>query len=268
MHYFITALCVACCHAVSGQSFPFIGPAANGIGYASSCSADEWAVYNNPAGARGNGETKAAFAYDVFPGFASFHRIAAVVSLPFANGGINAGVFRLGDDLYNEHVITAAYAQKLGISSLGVSVKYLQVAAEGFGSKGVATFSAGGITELAPWLKAGAYAINLTQPKIAEQEKISTFLIFGVALRASDNVSVLAEAEKNIGEDTLIKLGLEYRQGKKFILRTGFHPDPAAGFFGFGFRTKKLYFDYAFSYLPQIGSRHQAGIAYIMKRKQ
>jgi hypothetical protein len=256
------------CHVVRSQSFPFIGPSANGIAYASSCSADEWAVYNNPAGARGSGEMKAALTYDVFPGFTSFNRIAAVVSVPFRNGGINAGVFRFGDDLYNEHVITAAYAQKLGISSLGVSVKYLQIAAEGFGSNGVATFSAGGITELTPWLKTGAYVINLTQPDIAEQEKIPTYLLFGVALKASHNVSVLAEAEKDIGENTLIKVGVEYIQGKKFILRTGFHPAPAAAFFGFGFRTKKLHFDYAFSYTPEVGSRHQAGIAYMMKQNQ
>jgi hypothetical protein len=268
VRYFLTAMCIAYCHVLSSQSFPFIGPAANGIGYASSCSADEWAVYNNPAGARSSSETRVAFTYDAFPGFVSFHRIAAVVALPLRNGGFNAGVFRFGDELYNEHVITAAYAQKLGISTLGISIKYLQVTAEGFGSNGVATFSAGGITELAPWLKAGAYVVNLTQPKIAEQEKIPTFLLFGISLKASDKVAVLIEAEKDIGEDTLIKVGVEYRQGKKFVLRTGFHPAPAAGFFGFGFRMKKLQLDYAFSYLSQFGNRHQAGIGYVIKGKQ
>jgi hypothetical protein len=269
VRYFIVfALCVILCHCSFGQSFTFIGARANGLAYASSSLADEWAIFNNPAGTAFTKENRVAVAYDATPGFSFWNRSAAVTMLPFKGGGVNIGIIRAGDAVFNEQMFAASYANKFGIASLGVSLQYIQYNAEGIGRKGAPTFTAGSITELTPWLKIGACIMNVTQPDITEEEKIPTVLLFGISLKASEKVFVFMEVEKNIEEDPLLKASVEYRFNEKFSLRTGFHPEPVAGFFGFGFRRKKLQVDYAFSYYPQLGTRHQTGFSYIIRTQK
>jgi hypothetical protein len=206
--------------------------------------------------------------YDAVPLFKSFSRFAAVFSTDLFNGGFQAGIFRSGDDLFNEQKIALSYANKLGISSLGVSVQYIQYHAEGFGNKGVPSICAGGITELTKWLSIGAYVVNLTQPDIAEGEKLPTFLILGASAKPSEKILVLAETEKNITEDVIVKVALEYQFNKKICFRTGFHPSPAAGFFGFGFHSRKIEIDYGFSYMPDVPNHHQCGIGYLFQNQK
>lgn len=260
-HSVTIILCLLHCVA-RGQSFPFIGARANGLAYASSCLSDEWSVFNNPAGASSPGNHLAAVTVDVLPGFKAWNRMGAVYLFPFAKGGINAGVFKSGDALYSEQTLSAAYANKFGITSLGISAQLIQYHAEGFGSTIVPSVTLGGITELYPWLTLGACVVNITQPEIAEDERVPATLVAGVAVTLSDNVRAFAEVQKLLPEKSLLKAAVEYEFHKKFTLRTGFHYQPVAGFFGLGFRRRKIVVDYAVSYLENIGLRHQTGISY------
>lgn len=244
------------------QSIPFIGGRANGLAYASSCLSDEWAVFNNPAGAASPKGKFASTSADVFPNFTPWNRIAAVYLSPLANGGLNIGVFKSGDHLFNEQRISAAYANKFGITSLGLSAQLIQYRAEGFGSRLVPSFSFGGITELYPWLTLGASIINVTQPEVADGERIPSTITAGISVTASEKVKVFAEVEKTLPEKPCLKVAVEYEFHKKFTVRTGFHPEPAAGFFGLGFRRRKLKMDYAMGYVPSIGLRHQTCVAF------
>jgi hypothetical protein len=267
-HWLIIAFYAVLPHCALSQSYPFIGARSNGLGNASSTLSEEWSVFNNPAGAAANTRAIAAMTYDAVPLFKSFNRLAVVFSAPLFKGGVQAGIFRSGDNLFNEQKVAVSYANKLGISSLGVTVQYVQYHAEGFGSKGVPTICAGGITELTKWLSIGAYIVNLTQPEIADGEKLPTYLILGASVKPSDNILVVAEAEKNIDEEVIIKAGLEYQFNRKFSFRTGLHPSPAAGFFGFGFHTQKIGIDYAFSYMPDVANHHQCAISYFFPSKK
>jgi hypothetical protein len=268
-HYYFTALCVALSHFAWPQSSsPFMGPRANALGYAASCLRDTWSIFNNPAGISSASHAEVCFAYDATPGFASFNRMAVACTTPLLNGYFGGGIFRFGDELYSEQFFSAGYANKFGIASLGARVQYIQFKTENFGTKGVMTFSAGGIAELTSWLTIGAQIINATQPEITENEKLPTILILGISLKASEKVIVLTEIEKNINENPLIKGGLEYQIHKKIFLRTGFTPKPLAGFFGFGIQVKKIKFDYAFSYLTGIVTKHQAGFLYQLKSRK
>jgi hypothetical protein len=245
-----------------------MGPRANALGYAVSCLRDPWSIFNNPAGITSSGYTEFCSAYDATSGFASFNRMAVACTTPLLNGYFGAGIFRFGDELYNEQSFSAGYANKFGIASLGARAQYIQFKAENFGTKGVMTFSVGGITELTSWLTIGAQIINATQPEITENEKLPTILIFGIALKASEKVMVLTEVEKNINEHPLIKEALEYQIHKKLFLRTAFTPKPLASFFGFGIQVKKIKFDYAFSYFTGIVTKHQAGFLYQLKSRK
>ena len=256
------------CHCSFAQSYTFIGGRANGLAYASSTLSDEWSIFNNPAGAASAKEHRLAVAYDATPTFSFWNRSAAVILLPFKRGGVNIGIIRAGDEVFSEQMLAASYANKFGIASLGVSLQYIQYNAEGLGRKGVPTFTVGSITELTPWLKIGACIMNVTQPDITEEEKIPTVLLLGISMKASEKVFAFMEVEKNIDEDPLLKAAVEYRFNEKFSVRTGFHPLPTAGFFGFALNRKRLQVDYAFSYFPQLGIRHQTGLSYAIRKQK
>lgn len=249
-----------------GQSFPFIGAKANGLAYASGCLSDEWAVFNNPAGAASPAHHYSGFTVDILPGFKPWNRMAAVYLFPLAKGGINTGVFKSGDALYSEQTLSVAYANKFGITSLGVAAQLIQYRAEGFGSRIVPSFTFGGITELYPWLTLGAYVVNVTQPELGEGETVPAILVAGAKMTLSNNVSAFAEVQKALPEKPILKASVNYEFHQKFTLRTGFHLQPMAGFFGFGFRSKKIVLDYALSHLENIGLRHQAGLTYQLKQ--
>ena len=257
-------------HALLSQSVhTLIGSRAQGLGYASSSLSDEWSVFNNIAGLAKTDQLAAGFTYEVHPQLKAFNRMAAVVVSPVRSGATGFGVYRFGDDLYNEQILTAAYSNTFGLASLGVSVRYIQYHADGFGTKGLFSLGFGGIATLTPQLSVGAHIINLTQPEISasEKERLPTVLLAGVAFTPSTKVLVTTEIEKDLEYDFTWKTGLEYTPLKKFSVRTGFNLRPDAGFFGFGFKPARFSLDYAFHYQPGFGSRHQATVVYHLKRK-
>ena len=256
-------LCLSLSNAQSSSTL--IGARANSVGYASSCLEDEWSIFNNIAGLANVEKVSAAFAYDAQPSFKPFNRAAAVCAVPLKFGVAGVGVFRFGDKLYNEQILTAGFSNTFGLASLGLKVNYIQYNAEGFGRKGVLSLSFGGIAKLTEKILIGAHIININQPKISasENEKLPTVLITGILFKLSPKTFITTELEKDLEYPVLWKTGFEYQVHKKFIFRTGFNINPHAGFFGLGFRPKKFKLDYTYQNSFSIGTRHQASVAYI-----
>jgi len=238
---------------------------ANGLGNSFVCIRDEWSVFNNIGGLSAVRKTTAAFSSDFQPALPATRKVAAVFALPMKIGTAGIGVFKFGDDLYNEQQISAGYSNKFGIASLGIKANYVQYHAEGFGTKGVVAFSVGGIAQLTNQLSVGAHITNINQPEIAslEHEHLPTLLNVGISFSPSEKVFITTELEKDLDYKATWKGGIEYKAHKKVLIRTGFNVYPAAGFFGVGFKPKKFTLDYAFRYLPATGGGHQATIAYI-----
>ena len=238
---------------------------ANGMGNAFTCLTDEWSVFNNIAGLSHVRKTTAAFSYDALPSLISANRMATVLAIPLTIGTAGIGIFRFGDDLYSEQIISTGYSSKIGLASLGLKINYIQYAAEGFGTTGVVSASFGGIAQLTPKLSVGAHITNLNQPRISalENEHIPTLLNVGISFAPSDKIFLTTEIEKDLDYKATWKTGVEYKAQKKMYFRTGFNAYPAAGYFGFGFKLKKIIIDYAFRYQPSIGGGHQASIGYV-----
>ena len=251
------------------SSSTLIGARAASMGYSSSTLADEWSIFNNVAGLVKVTAITAAFTYDVQPSFKPFNKVAATFSCPINIGVAGLGLFRFGDDLYNEQLVTLGYSNTFGLASLGVKFNYIQYNIQGFGSKSVITASFGGIAELTKRLFLGAHVININQPKLSEldDERIPTVLIAGVLIKLSDAASVTAEIEKDLDHKPAIKAGMEYRILKKFFVRTGVRIHPNTGYFGFGFKPARYSIDYAYQYDQGIGSRHQASVSYNLSNK-
>jgi hypothetical protein len=256
-----------CCYCHAQQNPTVIGARANAMGYAAACQQDIWSVFGNPAGLAEMKEAQASFAYDAMPSFATFNRMASGTVFPSKYGVIGGGVYRFGDELYNEQILSAAFANKLGIASLGIKGNLIQYNVEGFGQKRLFTVSVGGLVQFTPWLCVGAFVSNVNQPEIQSERRIPTHLYLGVGARPSSNCFITTEVEKDLDYGPVVKAGLEYVVYKKISLRTGVNLLPVAGFCGVGFKPTWFQLDYAFSAFEAIGSRHQASVVYQLRKK-
>ncbi|HEX5168363.1 MAG TPA: hypothetical protein VFW11_04270 [Cyclobacteriaceae bacterium] len=259
-----------CAHYCSiGQSVStLMGSRANALAYSSACLQDEWSLFNNVAGLSKVEQPSLSTAYDWQPSLPIGNRMAAGLCLPTKIGVAGIGFFRFGDALYNEQILSGGFANQFGLASIGAKINYIQYNAEGFGRKGVVTVSLGGIAELTPTLKVGAYIININQPVLSkdEKEKIPTTLVTGVAFTPTEKVMIAAQIEKDIEYQFAWKAALEYKPFKKASFRTGFNVHPGTAFFGMGFQSKKFRLDYALQYSVVTGTGHQASIVYHFKK--
>ena len=266
--YTILALAV---HQTAAQSaMNNVGARAMALGFTSSTLHDEWAIYNNVAGVAKVDHPVAAFTSEINPAFPAFNRMAALFVAPIKKAGVaGLAAYRFGDNLYNEQILSAGFANKMGLASLGIKVNYFQYYAEGFGNTQAFTISFGGIAELTPKLLIGAHIVNINQPKRSEQtgERMPTLLVLGLGFKLSEKLLVVSEVEKDLDYDLRWKSGVEYSVHKKFVARTGFNLKPQAGFVGLGFKPKKFQLDYAFQYNSNLGTIHQATVGYSFTKK-
>jgi hypothetical protein len=239
-----------------------MGARANGLGNASSCLADGWSLANNVGGLAKVDKPNAGFSYHAIPSASFFNRMSAVISIPVRNGATGLSVFRFGDDLYNEQIVSLGVAHKFGLASLGVKVNYLQYNAEAMGRREAWTCSFGGIAEITPRLLVGAHIININQPVIntLTGERIPTRLIAGIALKPSEKIFIAGEIEKDLEYSPVFKTGLEYQALKKIAFRTGLNLNPEVAFFGMGFKPGKFHLDYALQLNNSFGLSHQATV--------
>lgn len=244
-----------------------MGARAEGMGYASGCLGDVWSLTNNIAGLAKSDDIAAGFSYEALPSAPFFNRTAAVFALPVRPGVAGIGVFRFGDDLYNEQILSAGFANKFGLASLGIKLNYLQYQVSGRGTTSALTVSFGGIATLTPQLLFGAHILNINQPVIDKlsEERAPTKLQATVAFVPSTKLTVAAEIEKDLRYPAILKAGIEYQALKKISFRTGFNLRPQATFFGLGFTPRKFVVDYALQLNHVLGVTHQATITYRFK---
>jgi hypothetical protein len=253
-----------------GQSTStLMGARSNGLAYASACLEDEWGIFNNVSGIARVKSTAAGVTYDANPTFKSFNRMAAICVVPSKLITTGLGVYRFGDDLYNEQVLALGVANKFGIASLGVKINYIQYFIEGFGSRRIFTVSFGGIAQLTPHLSVGAHITNINPPKLSpsSNEVLPTVVTLGIGFKPSEKLFMTSELEKDLDVDLKWKAGFEYSIHKKISARTGYILKPQAGFFGLGFKPKKFQVDYCVQMFSALGLGHQVSVGYRVNTK-
>ncbi len=239
------------------------------MGYAATCTRDGWSVFNNPAGLAGIEVFQTGVVFERIAAFPSFDRMGVFAVIPWKIGSTAIAASRFGDDLYNEQLITLAYGNRFGLASLGAAVRYMRFHTEGFGGKSVASFSAGGIAELTPWLLVGARITNIIQPELAEGEKLPTMMSAAIAVSHRKKLFATVEVEKDLDFDPIIKVGTEYMFYKKFAIRSGFNLNPAAAFGGFGLTRSRFTMDYAFSWHADWPIAHALSMGFqLLKRER
>ncbi|MBL7860996.1 MAG: hypothetical protein JNJ65_07520 [Cyclobacteriaceae bacterium] len=269
----IAFMLLACAKVGNGQSIStLMGARAAGMGFASSGLADVWSLFNNP-GALGTQSTlSAAAAYEVRMQLSNANRMAFAVNVPMRWGVASLGVFKFGDHLYSEQLISGGYGNKFGIASLGIKVNYIQYRAEGFQTMGSVSLDFGGLVELSEQFYVGAYIFNINQAKInsdGSSENLPTRLTAGITYKPTTSILITTELDKDIDYKPIWRTGMEYSFREKFYARTGFNLYPQSGFVGMGARRKKLQADYAVQFNAITGISHQASATYsILENKK
>lgn len=264
-------LCLAANVAIAqNASTSSLGARAMGMGYASVALKDEWSVFNNIAGIAYQQNTSTAFTLESFPAASFLNRMAAVLVVPTKLVNMGLGVFRFGDDVYNEHIVTLGAANKLGIASLGARVNYIQYRAIGFGTAQAISFSIGGIADITPTLQVGATMDNVIQPEISKEtnERIPTRVSSNLTWKPDDKLMAALEAVKDLDHDMTIRAGAEYAVSPKFCMRLGYQINPSSAFAGVGFRSKHFKLDYAMQLFSPLGFIHQASVTYPFIKKK
>lgn len=266
---YFTALIILSVHTFcfAQQSTTVIGAEASAMGNTSTCRRSVWSTFGNPAGLAFLDQTQFAFTYDALPSFPTFNRMAFAAAVPLGIGVGSIGVYKTGDDLYNEQMITTGYANQFGLAALGARINLVQYNVEGSGRKHFITTTIGGIAKLTPWFLVGAYVANVNQPELEAGQKIPTMLSCGLAVLPTSQCFITAEIEKDLDYEPTLKVGAEYEIYQKIKFRSGFNLFPRAAFAGIGFKTTRLTLDYGYSFLPDLGSRHQGSVLYPLRRK-
>lgn len=244
-----------------------IGAPAAGMGYAYASINDRWALFHNPGGLGRVEETVALATFENRFGIAGLNALGAgfISRVPFGTVGVSA--FRFGDDIYNEQIISANFANTYGIASLGVRANYIQYTIEGQGTQGLLAFDVGGTAKLTELIQVGAYIRNIGQAQISEinDQRIPTLLYAGMALKPTDKLLFTIETEKDLDEDARFKAGLQYQFLEKFTARTGIRTNNFTNFFGLSFISQKLGIDYASTWQNTLGLNHQLSVSYTLK---
>jgi hypothetical protein len=211
----------------------------------------------------------AAAAYEIRAQLQNANRMAFAFNAPIKWGVASVGIFRFGDDLYNEQILSTGFGNKFGIASLGFKANYIQYQASGFGTHSAVSLDFGGLAQLTDQLSIGAYITNLNQAKIStdyDSERLPTRLTAGLTFKPKENLFITTEIDKDIDYEATWRTGLEYSFKEKFFVRTGFNMNPQAGFFGLGIKKKRVKADYALQFSSLLGASHQASASYTFYR--
>ena len=228
-----------------------------------------WSGFQNTAGITNTDQIEIGTNYENRFGLAGFNFMSAGVTSPLPFGHLFAGVFRFGDELYNEHKVSIGYASKIGIIKLGGRVNYLQYQILDFGTRATYSIDFGGIAEISPSLIIGAQALNITQSNLEKEQEqlIPTLLKIGASYRPKTYFMLNVEIEKDIQQAAILKIGAEYNFLEKFYLRTGINGGAHQTFYGLGFKYLHFHWDYAMSNHPELGFSHSLSMHYKLRKK-
>jgi hypothetical protein len=257
----LTALFPSVCYAQSANTVQ--GARAAGMGNAFAVMPSEWNFFGNMAGLASLKIATISSTYEAraLPGA---NQMAVMGIKPLKSGVTGIGIFRFGDDVYNEQAIQGAYAHQIGNTALGVRAGYYQYRTVGFGTRGLLSVSLGGITQISKQVSIGAWIQNVNMPKLrfSEKQVAPVKLIAAIGYKPTENFILTAEIEKDVLYEALWKGGMEYRVHKKVFVRSGFNINPGSAFFGLGFQSWRVKIDYALQTFSVLGPTHQASASY------
>ncbi len=223
---------------------------------------DAWTYFNNVGALDRIAQSEISAGFDNRFGISELSSVDLAIGWKTNFGTIGLGVSRFGGKLFNQQLLGVGFSNTLGIVSLGAKVDWFQTNIEGFGTGNAFLFSLGGVAELGPKFFFGANFSNLNRARLSlnSEQRLPTVVQMGISYLPGESVKILAEIEKDIELDPIIKAGIEYKLNEWIFLRTGISSNPARIGFGMGLRKDQFGFDYAYGQNTALGRTHHLSL--------
>ncbi|MEB2776235.1 hypothetical protein SYJ56_13005 [Algoriphagus sp. D3-2-R+10] len=245
------------------------GARSQGMGNLRVHGMDTWSYFNNPGGLAKLESSAVSVGYDSRFGIKELNTVDLVGAWKVKAGTLGFGVSRYGGKLFNQQSLGLAFANQLGIVSVGGKLEWFQTQIEGFGSGSSVIFSLGGIAELSSTFSIGASISNLNRSKISKdsETRLPTGVSLGIFYTPISQLQVHLELEKDIQIKPIVKAGLEYGIKEWIFLRTGINSNPSRLFFGVGLKSNRTRLDYAYGQNQPLGSTNHLSLGYSFAKK-
>jgi hypothetical protein len=233
-----------------------------GLGNTNVTLADPWSIFNNVSGLVGVSNSTVLVGYDHRFNMDELSTLSAALVMPLGKSVWGLGASSFGSEYFSQQQIGLGFANKLGITSIGIKINYFQTSIEGGGTGNAAILNLGGMAELTPVLHFGAYVYNIGAAKYGRlsNDKLPTVVKAGLSFRPSTAIIANLEAEKDILLPPLVKVGLEYNFIQKAYGRVGINSESKNLFFGIGFNPEGFGLDYAMVQHAQLGNTHHVSL--------
>jgi hypothetical protein len=251
-----------------GEHFPTSARFA-GMGNAGITLVDLWCTGGNQAGLAGLEKPVAGAYYQQHWLAPDLAMQGLAFALPYKKSTFALSANSFGNTLYAQRSFGLAYAMKLDEGlRVGVQLDYLNLRlGEGYGSTSAVTAELGVQARLTEKLWIGAHLYNPNRAKLGGpyDEKAPTIISAGLAYTFNKQVTLAAEAGKDIDRQEQYRAGIEYRPTDVLFLRTGVSSGPTKAHFGAGFRLKQLELDLAVVLRSQLGATPMVNLNYRFK---
>ena len=240
------------------------GARSQGMGNLRVHGMDTWSFFNNPGGLAKLEASAISAGYDKRFGLKELSTVDLVAAWKVKPGTLGIGVSSYGGKLFNQQSLGVAFANQLGIVSVGGRLEWYQTQIEGFGSGHSLIFSMGGMAELSPNFSVGASISNLSRSKISKdsETRLPTGVSLGLFYSPISQLQIHLEIEKDIQIKPVVKVGLEYGIKEWIFLRSGVNSNPSRVFFGIGLKTSRFTLDYAYEQNQALGSTNHLSLGF------
>lgn len=201
---------------------------------------DIWSVYHNQAGL-GHVENISIGAFHQ-SGFIKEQNIQGIAfALPTKTGTIGGSYSYYGFSQYNEMQAGLAFGRSFSkYFSIGLQLNYLHTQIAGiYGTANSINFEIGILSQPIENLFIGAHVYNPSHSKMGEEE-IPTVFNLGVSYLFSGKVLFAVGTEKNLKQDAIFKIGIDYKLIDFVSIQAGVSTNPTNYSFGIGFHYEKI----------------------------
>ncbi|NCA74942.1 MAG: hypothetical protein EOM90_01285 [Alphaproteobacteria bacterium] len=233
------------------------GALAGAMGGVSVSVSDIWSASNNPAGTAWLKGVSAGIFFENRFMMKELMYQQGVVVLAVKPGSFAINLSHFGALGYLEFRSGLSYSRKFGkMFSAGIRLEYLRLGLpDDYGSKNLLSSAIGLQFRPTDRILAGILIANPVPVRTASQpvEYLPTVFCAGVSYRFSENFLAVLEAEKDLIEPMVIRMGAEYQIAGRLFIRAGLATNPWVVTFGFGLKLGKLTIDLASGFHQALG---------------
>lgn len=248
------------------KSYAQIKPGAKQIALSHSDVAyanDAFAIFNNPAGLAQQNWREFSIYYSPSPfGLKQLSNNSAVYHEPTNYGSFAIAYSNYGFELYKENAFFVSYSTNISKNIFfGTTFAYRNLSIKNYGNDNALTILLGGILYLTPNLRIGFEIDNITHSSFGNSDnQIPMVFDLGLSYSLLSKLVINTAIEKEIDNNTSLRVGIDYEIIKYLNLRIGAMNEPSSFSAGIGVNYSLFEIDYAVFNHQDLGFTHQFGI--------